>query len=347
MSGLLDQAEPSMAPVALPVSERLDYRPAALFVRQVIRPTYACRYCERAGDDPQVAQPPLPPEPIPRGTAAAGLLAHVLVSKYVDHLPLYRQESILGRLGWDVTRSTLCDQVIACADVLAPLYRLMCDRVRASASLHADDTPVPLLAPRRTAHAWEYVGDAANPYTVFDLSVGRSRDAPAAFLKAYKGFVHADGYAGYGPVYAGGATHVGCWMHVRRYFFDARLTDPERAHEALARIRALYAVERDAKERELTGAALAVYRQQHSGPVLVALADWLADQRPRVLPKSLIGEAVTYATNQWPTLGVYLTDGRLTIDNGPAEQAIRPLAVGRKNWLHPAGTVRSDPRPCC
>jgi hypothetical protein len=253
------------------------------------------------------------------------------------HLPLYRQEAILGRLGWDVTRSTLCNQLLACARVLEPLYRLMCDRVRASASPHADDTPIALLGPRRTAHAWVYVGDAQNPYTVFDLSVGRSRDAPTAFLKDYKGFIHADGYAGYNPVYEGGATHVGCWMHARRYFFDARLSDPERSHEALARIRALYAVERDAREWELTGAALAAYRQSHAGPVLAAFAAWLADQRPRVLPKSPIGEAVTYATNQWPTLGVYLTDGRLTIDNGPAEQAIRPLCVGRRNWLHQGG----------
>jgi transposase len=319
------------------VSERLDYRPASLFVRQIVRPTYACRFCERAGQDSQVVQPRLPPEPIPRGTAAAGLLAHVIVSKYVDHLPLYRQESILARLGWEVTRSTLCDQILACAGVLEPLYRLMCDRVRASASLHADDTAVALLAPLRTAHAWVYVGGAANPYTVFDLSVGRSRDAPTAFLKDYKGFVHADGYAGYNSVYEGGATHVGCWMHARRYFFDARLSDPERAHEALARIRALYAVEADARARNITGAALAAHRQEHAGPVLAAFADWLAEQAPRVLPKSAIGEAVTNAANQWPALVEYVRDGRLTIDNGPAEQAIRPLAVGRRNWLHVGG----------
>jgi transposase len=325
------------ARIGADVSERLDYRPAALFVRQIVRHTYACRYCERAGGDPQVARRPLPPEPIPRGTAAAGLLAHVIVSKYVDHLPLYRQQSILGRLGWEVTRSTLCDQLIACAGVLEPLYRLMCDRVRASASLHTDDTPVTLLAPRRTAHAWVYVGDAGNPYTVFDLSVGRSRDAPAAFLRGYTGFVHADGYAGYNPVYEGGATHVGCWAHARRYFFDARLSDPERSHDALARIRALYAAEREAKERKLTLTDLAAYRQEHAGPVLTAFAGWLAEQQTRVLPKSAIGEAVTYATNQWGTLGVYLTDGRLTIDNAPAEQAIRPLAVGRNNWLHLGG----------
>ena len=176
-----------------------------------------------------------------------------------------------------------------------------------------------------------------NPYTVFDLSVGRSRDAPAAFLKDYKGFVHADGYAGYNPVYEAGATHVGCWMHARRYFFDARLSDPERAHDALARVRALYAVEREAKEKGLIGDALAAFRQEHAGPVLAAFADWLAEQMPRVLPKSAIGEAVTYATNQWPSLLVYTRDGRLTIDNGPAEQAIRPLAVGRRNWPHVGG----------
>src|SRR5262245_39243877 len=323
--------------IGVEVSERLDYRPAALFVRQVVRPSYVCRVCERGGDDPQVVQPSLPPEPIPRGTAAAGLLAHVLVSKYVDHLPLYRQESILGRLGWEVSRSTLCDQIIACAGVLEPLYRLMCARVLRSAALHTDDTSVVLLGPLRTAHAWVYVGDAANPYTVFDVSVGRSGDAPAEFLRGYKGFVHADGYTGYNPVYEGGATHVGCMMHVRRYFFDARLNDPERAHEALARIRALYAVEKAAKEEGLTGSNLAAYRQRFAGPVLTAFDCWLADQRPRVLPKSTIGEAFTYATNQWPTLGIYLTEGRLTIDNAAAEQAIRPLAVGRRNWLHLGG----------
>jgi hypothetical protein len=124
---------------------------------------------------------------------------------------------------------------------------------------------------------------------------------------------------------------------VRRYFFDARLNDPERAHEALARIRALYAVEQTAKEKGRTGSALAASRQQHAAPVLTAFAGWLADQRPRVLPKSSIGEAFKYATNQWPTLGVYLTDGRLAIDNAAAEQAIRPLAVGRRNWLHLGG----------
>jgi hypothetical protein len=217
-----------------------------------------------------------------------------------------------------------------CGQVMTPLYRLMCRRVLLGHSLHTDDTALVMLDPRRTAHAWVYVGDAAHPYTVFDLSVGHSHEFPQAFLKGYIGFIHADGFAGYDAIYQAGAIHAGCWAHARRYFFDARLVSPELAHEALARIRTLYAVEADAKALHHTGTELAAYRREHAGPVLDAFALWLAKRAPQVLPKSKIGEAFTYATNQWPSLGVYLTDGRLTIDNHPAEQAIRPLAVGRR-----------------
>jgi len=319
------------------VSERLDYRPACLFRRVLERPTYLCRHCEQQGHNIQAVQAPVPPEPIARGTVGAGLLAHVIVSKWFDHLPLYRLESILARLGWSVSRSTLCDQMMSCARVLTPLYDLMCRRVKASFGLHADDTALTLLQPRRTAYAWVYVGDLANPYTVFDLSAGRQQEFPERFLSGYRGFIHADGYAGYNPLYAAGARHVGCWMHARRNFFEAKESDPPRAHEALARIRLLYAVEAEAKERELSGAELAAYRQEHAGPVLKSFADWLAAEVPRALPKSKMGEALVYASNQWPTLVRYLEDGRLTIDNSPAEQAIRPLAVGRRNWLQIAG----------
>jgi transposase len=319
------------------VSERVDYRPASLFIRAIERPTYICRRCEQRGDNIQAVQAPLPPEPIPRGTVGAGLLAFVIVSKWIDHLPLYRLENILGRLGWRVARSTLCDQMMACANVLTPLYELMCRRVRASAALHTDDTPITLLNPLRTAYAWVYVGDPANPYTVFDLSPGRQQEFPQKFLSGYRGFIHADGYAGYNPLYAGGATHVGCWMHARRNFFEAKEIDPGQAHEAMARIRLMYNVEAQAKQAGLAGAKLAAYRQQHAGPILQAFTDWLAKEVPRALPKSKMGEALVYAANQWPTLVRYVEDGRLTIDNSPAEQAIRPLAVGRRNWLQIAG----------
>ena len=319
------------------VSERLDYRPASLFIHAIERPTYVCRQCEQKGLNIQAAQAPLPPAPIPRCTVGAGLLAHVIVSKWVDHLPLYRLESILARLGWEVARSTLCDQMMACARLLTPVYDLMCQRVRASFSLHTDDTPVRLLNPLRTAYAWVYVGDLANPYTVFELSPGHQQEYPQKFLAGYRGFIHADGYAGYNGLYAAGAQHVGCWMHLRRYFFEAKENDPARAHEAIARIRLLYAVESDAKEKDLRGAELAAYRQEHARPLLRAFADWLAQEVPRALPKSKIGEAFIYASNQWAGMSRYLEDGRLTIDNSPAERAIRPLAVGRRNWLQIAG----------
>jgi transposase len=319
------------------VSERLDYRPACLFRHEIARPTYICRRCEQQGENIQAVQAPLPPQPIARGTVAAGLLAHVIVSKWVDHLPLYRLESILGRLGWQVSRSTLCDQMMSCAALLRPLYDLMGVRVKASFGLHADDTPLTLLNPRRTAYAWVYVGDKNQPYTVFDLSTGRQQEFPEKFLAGYQGYIHADAYAGYNGLYTAGAKHVGCWMHARRNFFEAKDSDPPRAHEALARIRLLYEVESEAKAQGLAGAALAAYRRERAGPVLKSFADWLAEEVPKPPPKSKIAEALGYASNQWATLVRYLEDGRLTIDNSPAEQALRPLAVGRRNWLQIAG----------
>lgn len=322
------------------VTELYDYTPASVFIQEFERPTFICRRCEQQGLNIQAIQPALPPQPIPKSTAAAGLLAHVFVSKYCDHLPLYRLESILGRLGWEVKRSTLCDQMMKCAELLRPLYELMCQRVKSSFALHTDDTHLTLLDPRRTAHAWVYVGDSMNPYTVFDLSPGRQQEYPEKFLKGYQSYVHADGYAGYNPIYAAGAKHVGCWMHARRYYFEAKDSDTLRAHEALARIRSLYAIETEAKQTKpepITGDALQELRRQRAGPILQSFADWLAEEVPKVPPKSKIAEALTYSINQWQSLNRYLDDGRLTIDNNPAEQAIRPLALGRRNWLHIAG----------
>ena len=177
------------------VSERLDYRPASLFVREVVRPTYVCRRCESAGHDPQFRQAPLPAEVVPRGNVGPGLLAQAVVAKFVDHLPLNRQTTILTREGWAVPRSTLGDHLRACAQTLDPLYRLMIDRVKQSYAIHADETPVTVLRPRRAAYAWVYLGDADNPYTVFDLTAGRRKEYPEAFLAGYAGFVHADAYA--------------------------------------------------------------------------------------------------------------------------------------------------------
>ena len=319
------------------IRERLDYTPSSIFVREIARQTYACRACEQKALDPQIAKPDVPPEVVPRSGVGAGLLAQVIVSKYVDHLPLYRQEAIFARQGWPVSRTRLCDLVGLCATLLDPIYRAMIVRLKDSFAIHADESPVKLLQPKRTAYAWLYLGDAANPYTLFDVTAGRGEEYPTAFLKGYSGFVHADGYAGYNTIHGSGAKHLGCWAHVRRKFVDAQANNPAKASEALAYIRTLYAVEKEIVEKKLTGDIAVSLRQTRAGPVLRTFGEWLEIERRSVLPKSPFGEAVSYACNQWPTLDRYLGDARFGIDNNMAERAVRPLAVGRRNWLFIGG----------
>lgn len=319
------------------IRERLDYTPSSIFVREFAQQTYVCRRCEKAARDPQFASAVVPPEPVPRSGVGAGLLAQVIVSKYVDHLPLYRQESIFARQGWSVSRSRLCDLVGQCATLLDPIYRAMITRLKESFAIHADESPVKLLQPKRTAYAWVYLGDAANPYTLFDFTVGRSDEYPAAFLQGYSGFVHADGYTGYNPIHGSGARHLGCWAHVRRKFVEAQANNPAKASEALAFIRTLYAVEKEIVDEKLASDATVSLRQARAAPILKKFGEWLEIERRAVLPKSPFGEAVSYACNQWPTLNRYLGDARFAIDNNVAERAVRPLAVGRKNWLFIGG----------
>jgi transposase len=283
-------------------SERLDYQPMAIFIRELVRPTYACRSCESQGHDAQIAKAALPPEPLPKSGIGSGLLAHVIVSKIVDHLPLHRQESILARHGWDVRRSTLCDHLQKCGRLLTPLYDLMHRRLLQSFAIHADDTPLLLLRPRRTAYAWVYLGDARHPYTLFDVTAGRSQTFPQRFLEGYRGFVHADAYDGYNAVH-NNIRHLGCWMHARRYFVEAEPSDP-RAVEALAFIRTLYAVEREIREDcdklgdKFADADVVRLRQTRAGPILASFADWLEEQRRRATPRSLFGQAIEYSRNQ-------------------------------------------------
>jgi transposase len=323
-------------PIGETSRERLDFTPSSIFVRVLVQPTLVCRACEQAGLDPQFAKPEFPAEPVPKSGVAAGLLAQVLVSKYVDHLPLNRQVSIFARAGWPVSRTRLCDLVMKCGELLDPLYRLMVDRVKQSFVIHADDSPVTLLRPNRTAYAWLYLGDASQPYTVFDLTDGRGEEHPSKFLAGYQGFVHSDGYAGYNSVH-GHERHLGCWAHVRRKFVESQTSDPAKASEALAYIRTLYAVEREIQTDQLVGEAVVSRRRSRAGPVLNSFGEWIDKEHRSVLPKSPLGQALTYARNQWASLGRYLTDARFTIDNNVAERAVRPLAVGRKNWLFIGG----------
>jgi transposase len=312
------------------VSERLDYRPAALFVVEHVRPKYACARCRA-----HVAVAPVPAEPLPKSVAAPGLLAQVITAKFTDHLPLHRLEGIFARHGVDLSRSTMCDWLAGCAAVLRPIYDRMCARVRASKVVHTDDTPVRVRdttrGRTRTGRIWVYLGDALHPYTAYDATPSRSRDGPQAFLTGFTGYVQADAFGGYDGLYATGATEVACWAHARRKFVEARDSDTRLSLDALAHIRRLYDVERRGRDLDCDGRR--ALRQHASVPVLRAFRDWLDARRGAVLPKSPLGAALTYALNPWDALNVYVTDGDLAIDNNAAERALRGVAVGRKNWL--------------
>jgi transposase len=313
------------------VTEELDYVPASFVVRQHVRIKYACKNCREG-----VVIADLPARPIEKGRPGPGLLAHVLTSKYGDHLPLHRQEGIFKRHGVDIKRSTMCDWVRDCADLLSPIVRYMQKVILQSKKIHTDDTPVPVQDGTRTqtrkGYLWAYIGDDSN--VVFDYTPTHSRDGPVAFLGDYSGYVHADAYKGYDAFFEKGkATEVACWAHTRRKFYDSLTTDPKRAHEMLAMIGKLYTVEKQAKEDGLDAIALKEQRQQHSNPILEEICVRLEDWSIEVLPKSPIGQAVSYARGQWIALNQYTEDGDLDIDNNIAERVLRIVAIGRKNWL--------------
>jgi transposase len=324
-------------------SEQLDYRPASLFVVERVRHTYACPVCSRSADPadeppPTITTAPLPAQPIDKGLPGAGLLAYVVVSKFADHLPLYRQAVILARHGVDISRSTLGGWISAAADLLRPLVGRMAGLIRKSRVIQTDDTPVPVLDPgsrrTKTGHLWVYLGDAEHPYAVFDFTPTYSGDGPRAWLGDYAGYVQADALRQYDPLFdrpPPRPTEVGCWAHARRKFHDARATDAARAHEALARIRRLYDIEAEARPLDDSGRLAA--RIARARPLLDALFDWLEGQRPRVLPKSPMGTAIGYALGNRAALTRYTDAGFLAVDNNASERALRALAVGRKNYL--------------
>jgi transposase len=283
----------------------------------------------------------MPPQPIPRCLAGPGLLAHVIVNKFADHLPLYRQEQQFLRQGVWLSRRTLCDWLAGCARVLQPLFALMWQRVFAGRALHTDDTPVCVQGQRSKGHLWVYVGDSAHPYTVYDFTPDRSGQRPQECLSSFRGYLHADGYSVYDKVFGPERIEVGCWAHARRYFHEARDTDPVRACCMLALIGELYAWEAAAKYaaqvRELREADYWEVRYQlrrtRAVPLLSRLQTYAEQQRAVVLPRSPIGEAFTYLSNQWDALQRYLEHGYLDIDNNVGEQALRAIGIGRKNWL--------------
>jgi transposase len=324
------------------VREQLEYVPGSLLVLQHVRPKYACKACVA-----HVAIASRWPEPIEKGLPGPGLLAHVIVSKYADHLPLYRQESIFRRHGVELSRSTMCDWMAACAGLLEPIVKAMLKRVLGSRVIQTDDTPVPVQDHGgkgiKTGRLWVQIGDSDNTFLVYDYTPDRGAAGPERIFRGYRGYLQADAYAGYDTLFLDGSIQeVGCWMHARRKFYEARTTDPPRSHLLLAWVAGLYEVEEEAKEArkghpDWDDATWHAHRHElrsrRSRPILDAIHAWLNSEQPKVLPRSPIGEAIGYASNHWGALIRPLEAGFLEIDNGASERALKPVAIGRKNWL--------------
>ncbi len=327
------ECESELRHIGEDISERLEYVPASLHVIEEACQKYACpKGCT-------VVTAEKPAAPIEKGLAGPGLLAHIAVSKYGDHLPLNRQESIFARQGVELSRKTMCDWMRQCAELVNPLYELMRKRALSSKVVQTDDTPVPVLDPElprtRTGRIWTYVGDPDHPYTVYDYTPNRSRDGPDEFLKEFHGYLQADAYSGYDAIYKDaerGITEVACMAHARRKYFDAQSSDLMRSMVVLAYIHLLYDVEREAREGHLDATARLALRQERSRPLLDGLKAYLERERPQVLPKSPISQAIAYTLSNWLALVRYAEDGDLEIDNNGAERSLRGVAVGRKNW---------------
>jgi transposase len=326
-----------LRPLGEDVSEILEYVPGHFEAIRVVRPKLSCTCCER------IIQEPAPSRPIDRGLAGPGLLAHVLVAKYSDHLPLYRQSEIYGREGIELDRSTLADWVGGASRMLAPLVEQLRRYVLSTAKLHGDDTPVPVLAPgngkTKTGRLWTYVrddrpaGDTAAPAVWFAYSPDRKGEHPRAHLSSFRGTLQADGYAGFNQLYEEGhIQEAACWAHVRRKFYDLHQAHASPlAAEALARIAQLYVIETEIRGRS-PGERLEV-RKARARPLLESMHEWLQASLAKLSKKSEVATAIRYALGRWTALMRYCDDGGLEIDNNAAERSLRAVALGRKNYL--------------
>lgn len=319
------------------VCEQLELVPQRFKVIRHIRPKYKCRACQ------SITQQPAPARPIAKGLAGPGLLAHVLVAKYQDHLPLYRQSEMYGRHQVDLPRSTLADWVGECAALLAPLTQVLGRYVKQGAKLHADDTPIQVLRPGKgktgTARLWAYVrddrpmGDEAAPAVWLQYSPDRKGEHVHRHLADFEGVLQADGYAGYGALYeTSRISEAACWAHARRKFFELNDLRPgPTCQEALARIARLYEIERSIRGQPPPD-RLAT-RQTEAVPLLSDMKQWLERTLGELSAKSALAQTIRYSLTRWQALTRYAHDGRLEIDNNAAERAIRQVALGRKNYL--------------
>jgi len=315
-------------------SWQVEYLPGHFERLHHVRKKYACASCDTNGENPSIQTAKKPETAIDKGLAGPGLLAYIVTSKFSDYLPLYRLEDIFARQGFEISRAT---QSVWCGDVadfVEPLYQLMADRVRASHVVATDDTIMPMQSKDKVANArmWVYVGDDAQPYNVFDFTMDRGRDGPKRFLKDYSQVLLADGYAGYNGVVVGNAiTRAGCWAHMKRKLVDAEKSAPEIAREAVERVRALYAVERQG--RNATGDERLTLRREQSVPLLAEMHDRLLQWKQQLLPKHPMAEAINYALGQWQELNVFCSDGAVPIDNNVSEREMKRVVLNRKNSL--------------
>jgi transposase len=349
------------------VTEELDIVPRQCRVIRHIRPKYACRQCEGTESDKgavQIAPPPV--QLLPKTIATAGLIATVVVEKFADGLPLYRQAARFSREGVEISRATLSNWVVRVGDLCSPLIKILREDLRTGPLINADETPVQVLnepgrANTTKSYMWVFRGGIPPPdrgggsVVIFDYRPTRSgEEILKEYLTGYKGYVQTDGYVGYEVLSELSVTHAGCWAHVRRKFVEVvQAVDKARkgkerrggsADEAVLKIRRLYEIERQGKEREFTGTDLVQFRREHALPLLQEFHNWLKARIGSTPPKGLLGTALNYALKQWDRLVVYVNDPNVGLDNNPAENAIRPFAIGRKNWLFagsPAGAKAS------
>lgn len=318
-------------------SEQLDYVPGYFRVIRHVRPKLACGNCAR------IVQMPAPTRPIERGLPTAGLLAQVVAAKYADHCPLYRQEGIYRRSGVELPRAMLASWVSEAARLAEPLVSALDRYVMHASKLHADDTPVPVLSPGKgrtqTGRLWAYVrddrpsGSTDPPAVVYRYSPDRKAERPRAHLRCFAGILQADAYSGFTPLYADGRiVEAACWAHARRKYYDVYVMDRSaNAAEALQRIGELYAIEREIRGQLPT--MRAQIRRARAAPLLTDLREWLSSTQRTLSAKAPLAAAIQYTLSRWQALTRYIEDGRIEIDNNPAERAIRALVLGRRNYL--------------
>lgn len=320
-------------------SEQLDIIPMKIQVIRHIRKQYACPCCEGV-----LKLASKPKQPIEKSQASSGLLAYIAVSKYADSLPLYRQSTILSRFDVDINRSTLANWMIKCGELIQPLINCFDEQILSQPVIHMDETPVQVLnekgkSAESKSYMWvRHAGPPEQRITLFDYDPSRSGAVPRRLLAGYSGALMLDGYEGYAPVCREqGLTRLGCWVHARRKFVDVSKASKKKnsqAAYAIKLIAKLYVIEKTNKDANAEDRYQA--RIENAKPIIDKLRQWLDETKPKVPPKSLLGKALQYLDNQWPRLIAYLEDGQYPIDNNPVENAIRPFAIGRKNWLFSA-----------